>query len=157
MKADKQAAAVYARLARRKGPRPPFLRNIVWAFFVGGAICAVGQVFLGLFLTGGAALREASVGASAVMIALGASLTGLGVYDEIGKRAGMGAALPITGFANSIVSPAMEYRREGLVLGVGARLFTIAGPVIVYAVAAALIVTLVRLTITALAGGRPAY
>jgi len=157
VKADKQAAAVYARLARRKGPRPPILRNIVWAFFVGGAICAVGQVFLGLFLTGGAALREASVGASAVMIALGASLTGLGVYDEIGKRAGMGAALPITGFANSIVSPAMEYRREGLVLGVGARLFTIAGPVIVYAVAAALIVTLVRLTITALAGGRPAY
>jgi stage V sporulation protein AC len=133
------------------------LRNIVWAFFVGGAICAVGQAFLGLFLTGGAALREAGVGASAVMIALGASLTGLGVYDEIGKRAGMGAALPITGFANSIVSPAMEYRREGLVLGVGARLFTIAGPVIVYAVAAALIVTLVRLTLTVLAGGRPAY
>jgi len=153
MKADKGSSESYERLVRKRGPKPPYLRNAVWAFVTGGAICAVGQLFLGWFLARGLPLREATAPASAVMIALGATLTGLGVYDELGKRAGMGAALPITGFANSIVSPAMEYRREGLVLGVGARLFTIAGPVIVYAVAAALVMTLLRLAVVGVRGG----
>lgn len=153
VKADKKTVNQYSRLVARKGPKPPYLRNVLWAFFVGGAICAVGQFFLGLFLARGLPLKEAAVPASSIMIGLGASLTGLGVYDEIGKRAGMGAALPITGFANSIVSPAMEYRREGLILGVGARLFTIAGPVIVYAIAAALIMAVVRMLVSGGAGG----
>ncbi len=144
-KANQNTSKTYANLVKKKGPKPPVLRNVVWAFLVGGAISAVGQVVLGLLVRGGLPLRDATVPTSAVMIGAGAILTGLGVYDEIGKRAGMGSALPITGFANSIVSPAMEYRREGLVLGVGARLFTIAGPVIVYAVAAALVVAVTRM------------
>ncbi|MCL6581485.1 MAG: SpoVA/SpoVAEb family sporulation membrane protein, partial [Firmicutes bacterium] len=112
-------------MVARHAPRPPLLRNVLGAFFVGGAICAVGQVFLGLFLTRGLPLKEATTPASTIMIVLGALLTGLGVYDEVSKRGGMGAALPITGFANSIVAPAMEFRREGLVLGVGAWLFDV--------------------------------
>jgi stage V sporulation protein AC len=153
MKASQDAVARYACRVRRRSPKIPVLRNAVWAFLVGGAICAAGQVILGLLAFRGADLREAATGAAAIMIALGSLLTGLGVYDELGKRAGMGAALPITGFANSIAAPAMEYRREGLVLGVGARLFTIAGPVIVYAVAASLIVSVVRLIVVDLTGG----
>lgn len=153
MKADKNAADSYARLVRRRGPRPPILRNVAWAFLVGGALCALGQLLLGYLLTRELPLREATPLASSIMIGLGATLTGLGVYDEIGKRAGMGAALPITGFANSIVSSAMEYRREGLVLGVGARLFTIAGPVIVYAIAAALLIAVARMLLPGGVGG----
>lgn len=122
------------------------------AFLGGGAICSLGQAVLGFFLVRGLTLGEAAITASAVMVGLGALLTGLGIYDEMGRWAGMGAALPITGFANSIVSPAMEYRREGLVLGVGARLFTIAGPVIVYAVAAALLASVVCLLVLGLGG-----
>jgi stage V sporulation protein AC len=125
----------------------------VTAFLGGGAICSLGQAVLGFFLVRGLTLGEAAITASAVMVGLGALLTGLGIYDEMGRWAGMGAALPITGFANSIVSPAMEYRREGLVLGVGARLFTIAGPVIVYAVAAALLASVVRLLVSGGLGG----
>ncbi len=153
MKADEKTVESYARRVARRSPKAPVLRNVVLAFLVGGAICAVGQIFVGFFLSRGLPLKEATVPASSIMIGLGALLTGLGVYDEIGKRAGMGAALPITGFANSIVSPAMEFRREGLVLGVGARLFTIAGPVIVYAVAAALVVAVVRMLVAPGAGG----
>ncbi|RJQ05465.1 MAG: SpoVA/SpoVAEb family sporulation membrane protein [Bacillota bacterium] len=153
MKADKPTTEAYQRLVKRKAPRPPLLRNVIWAFTVGGAICAVGQVFLGFFLLRGMPLREATVPAAAVMVGLGAFLTGLGVYDEIGKRAGMGAALPITGFANSITSPAMEFRSEGLVLGVGARLFTIAGPVIVWALAVALVVAAVKTLVAGPTGG----
>ncbi len=153
MKADRGQAKSYAERVKRRSPSPPVLRNVLWAFLVGGAICAVGQLFLGLLLARGLPLREVVPPVSSLMIGIGATLTGLGIYDEIGKRAGMGAALPITGFANSIVAPAMEYRREGLVLGVGARLFTIAGPVIVYAIAAALVVAVVRLLVSGGAGG----
>lgn len=152
VKADKRTADAYARLVTRKGPRPPLLRNVLRAFVAGGLICVTGQAFLAYFLSRGMSLKDAVMPASSVMIGLGAFLTGIGVYDEIGKRAGMGAALPITGFANSIVSPAMEYRREGLVLGVGARLFTIAGPVIVYALAAALAVVLAKMAVSAVMG-----
>jgi len=137
----------------KKGPKPAILRNALWAFAVGGAICSVGQFFLGLFQLRGMPLKEASAAAAGVMIGLGVLLTGLGVYDKIGKLAGMGAALPITGFANAIAAPAMEYRREGLLLGVGARLFTVAGPVIVYALAAALVVAVARMLVTGVAGG----
>lgn len=153
VKADKSTAQRYARLVARRSPKPPVLRNAVTAFLAGGAICSLGQAVLGFFLVRGLALGEAAITASAVMVGLGALLTGLGIYDEIGRWAGMGAALPITGFANSIVSPAMEYRREGLVLGVGARLFTIAGPVIVYAVAAALLASVMRLLVSGGSGG----
>jgi len=154
VKATKAEADRYRKLVQKSVPKPAILRNALWAFGVGGAICAVGQIPLGLFQLQGLPLKEATAAAAGVMIALGALFTGLGVYDRLGKLAGMGAALPITGFANAITSPAMEYRREGLLLGVGARLFSIAGPVIVYALAAGLVVAGVKMLVAGITGGQ---
>lgn len=113
-------------------PKPPILKNVLWAFLVGGLICTIGQFVQNYFAEMGFAKKEAGALTSVVMVFLGAFLTGLGVYDEIGKRAGAGSIVPITGFANSIVSPAMEFKREGYVFGIGAKMFVIAGPVLVY-------------------------
>lgn len=134
----------YNRLAQSFQPPRPILRNTLMAFLVGGIICTVAQVILGFLLTKMPKTQAAAMTSSA-MVFLGAFLTGLGVYDEIGRFAGMGAALPITGFANSVVSPAMEFKREGFVLGVSARMFQVAGPVIVYGSLSALIVSILRL------------
>ncbi len=122
----------YRLLVQRLKPRPPLFRNCVLAFLVGGLICLVGQVFLEIYLAQGLGREEAGAATAATLIFIGALLTGLGVYDTIGKYGGAGSIVPITGFANSIVAPAMEFKREGFVFGVGSRLFTIAGPVLVY-------------------------
>ena len=111
------------------------------AFWVGGTICVLGQALSDvgtrlLLLTA----RDASTFASIVLVFLTALLTGVGVFDRLGKLAGAGTFVPITGFANAMVAPALEFRREGLVLGLGARLFTIAGPVLVYGVGASVLV-----------------
>lgn len=134
----------YSRLVKSLHPPRPILRNILMAFLVGGAICVVAQIILD-FLASRVPPTQALAMTSSVMVFLGAFLTGLGIYDEIGRFAGMGAALPITGFANSIVSPAMEFKREGFVLGVSARMFQVAGPVIVYGSLSAIIVSILRL------------
>ena len=133
----------YNRLARSFHPPRPILRNAVSAFLVGGTICTVAQVILD-YLSVRLPKTQALAMTSSLMVFLGAFLTGLGVYDEIGRFAGMGAALPITGFANSVVSPAMEFKREGVVLGVSARMFQVAGPVVVYGSLSALIVSILR-------------
>ncbi|MBP2649790.1 MAG: stage sporulation protein [Firmicutes bacterium] len=122
----------YQKMYEQVKPKPPLVQNLVGAFVVGGLICTVGQVFQNYFLAMNLSVKSASAMTTAVMIFLGALFTGLGVYDELGRRAGAGSTVPITGFANSIVAPAMEFKREGYVLGVGAKLFVIAGPVIVY-------------------------
>ena len=133
----------YKTLAQQFTPKPTILKNMVRAFVVGGVICAIGQVILNLFVMGGLTSIEASTAATATMIFLGALLTGLGIYDEIGKFAGAGSIVPVTGFANSIVAPAMEFQREGYVLGVGAKLFTVAGPVLVYGITTSIVVGIV--------------
>ena len=130
----------YQTLSQQYTPKPTIVKNVVRAFIVGGIICLIGQLFINLFFTLGMARLEASTAATATMIFLGALLTGLGVYDEIGKFGGAGSIVPVTGFANSIVSPAMEFKREGYVMGVGAKLFTIAGPVLVYGIATSIVV-----------------
>lgn len=135
MKATEKQSQRYQRIIRKHQPKKPYLRNLVGAFLVGGVICTIGQLILNGFVSAGMTAKAAAVPTSALMIIVGAVLTGLGVYDEIGRFGGMGAALPITGFANSIVAPAMEFRREGMVLGLGAKLFTVAGPVLVYGLA----------------------
>lgn len=122
----------YKKLVSRFQPRPPVVRNAFWAFVVGGLICVLGQVFINLYRQAGLAETEAATGASITLVFLSALLTGLGVYDQIGRFAGAGSIVPITGFANSIVAPALEFKREGLIFGVAARLFTYAGPVLVY-------------------------
>ena len=124
----------YAKIVKEIRPKPPLLRNIAGAFVVGGLIAVIGQVFLNLYQGMGFSLQEAGAAGSATLVFLAALLTGLGLYDKIAKIGGAGSIVPITGFANSMVSPAMEYRGEGLVLGVGARLFTVAGPVLVFGI-----------------------
>lgn len=121
-------------------PKPPIFKNICWAFCVGGMICVIGQIILDYFLTLGLPEKSASASATIVLVFLGAFFTGIGIYDELGKRAGAGSVVPITGFANSIVAPAMEFKREGYVFGIGAKMFVIAGPVLVYGMVTAFIV-----------------
>ena len=133
----------YKGLSKQFTPKPTIVKNSVRAFVIGGLICALGQIMINLLIMGGVALTEAQTVTTAVLIFLGALLTGLGVYDEIGKFGGAGAFIPVTGFANSIVSPALEFKREGYVMGVGARLFMIAGPVLVYGIATSIGVGLI--------------
>lgn len=133
----------YQKLVNQKEPKPTLLKNIMWAFVVGGSICAIGQAFLNYFVSKGASPKEAGVPVAIIMVFLGAFFTGLGWYDLLGKVAGAGSAVPITGFANSVVSPAMEFRREGLVMGVGAKMFLIAGPVIVFGVMTSAVIGLI--------------
>jgi stage V sporulation protein AC len=134
---------VYQSTALRLAPKQTVVKNVVMAFLVGGTICLAGQVILNIFLQNGLAEKEAGAATSALLVFLGAFLTGLGYYDELGKVAGAGSIVPITGFANSIVSSAMEFKREGFVYGVGARLFTVAGPVIVYGTLVSILVGLI--------------
>ena len=133
----------YKTLTEKYTPKPTIVKNVVRAFVVGGIICSIGQVIINLYVTFGLAHLEASTAATATMIFIGALLTGLGLYDDIGRFGGAGSIVPITGFANSIVSPAMEYKREGFVLGVGAKLFTVAGPVLVYGISTSIVVGIV--------------
>lgn len=134
----------YQDLVKKNTPPRPVLKNMLWAFFVGGLICTLGQVFLNIAEHLETTKAEASAVTLAAMILVGTVLTGFGVYDEIAEKAGAGAAVPITGFANTVTSAAMEFRREGLLLGMGSKMFVIAGPVIVYGILSGFIVALVK-------------
>lgn len=123
---------VYQQMVVQTKPKTPLLRNIVGAFFFGGLICTIGQALFNIFMSLGLDKEAAGGATSATLVFIAAVLTGLGVYDSIAKYAGAGTIVPITGFANSIVSPALEFRREGMVLGTGARIFTLAGPVLAF-------------------------
>lgn len=138
----------YQEYANKKVPKPTYFKNIIYAFIVGGFICMIGQFIKNFLLKRG--LDEESVGVctSIILIFLGSSLTGLGIYDEIGKIGGAGAAIPITGFANSIVSPAMEFKKEGFIFGVASKMFNIAGPILVYGVGSSIIVGILSLLFT---------
>lgn len=136
--------AEYQRLTSHHVPPPPVLRNAVVAFLVGGAICTVGQVVLNAFMDSGLTRDQAVAPTLATMILMGSVLTGLSIYHHIGEFAGAGAAVPITGFANTIVAAAMDFKREGFILGMGAKMFIIAGPVLVYGIVFGVLVALVR-------------
>jgi stage V sporulation protein AC len=122
----------YQKYVDKKTPNSKLFRNIIRAFVVGGAICIIGQFFNNLYKAKGLDVEISSSLTAITMVFLGAFFTGLNIYDELGRFAGAGSIVPITGFANSIVSPAMEYKSEGYVLGIGSKMFLIAGPVIVY-------------------------
>lgn len=145
---DKLNKKEYKKYVKEKVPKPTYTRNIFWAFIVGGLICTLGQVITNWFSHMGASEKIAGSATSITLIFLGALLTGIGVYDKISKKAGAGAAVPITGFANSIVAPAMEFRREGLIFGVAAKMFIIAGPVLVYGIGTSVVVGLIYLLLT---------
>ncbi|MDD3242592.1 MAG: stage V sporulation protein AC [Eubacteriales bacterium] len=129
-------------------PKSPMWKNCIKAFFVGGAICTLGQVLTWVY-TALCRLEptQASAWVSITLVFLGATFTGLGWYDELGKFAGAGSIVPITGFANSVVAPAMEFKHEGYILGTGAKIFTLAGPVLVYGISASVLVGLVKIII----------
>ena len=129
----------YAKMVKRATPPSPKLKNCIKAFLIGGLICAFGQALMTLFESIGMSEDEQKTLTSVTLIVLTAILTGIGVFDKIAKHAGAGTIVPITGFANSVVSPAMEFKTEGRVLGTGARIFIIAGPVIAYGTAAAFV------------------
>ncbi|MBR4626825.1 MAG: SpoVA/SpoVAEb family sporulation membrane protein [Ruminococcus sp.] len=128
---------VYGRMSRRASPKSRSAVNVPIAFATGGAICALGEVIITLFTNNGADKAEAGAWASIILIALSVILTGFGIYHKIAKRAGAGTLVPITGFSNAISSSAIEAKSEGFVLGVGTKIFTIAGPVILYGCSAA--------------------
>ena len=132
---EKQYGALVARMA----PKSPMWRDCLNAFWIGGLICVVGQIFINCYGAWGLEKQDAGTAASMTLVALSALLTGLSVYDDIAKHAGAGTLVPITGFANAIAAPAVEFKTEGFVLGVGAKMFTIAGPVIVYGLAASVV------------------
>jgi stage V sporulation protein AC len=145
----RQDAAEYQQIAQRHSPPRPILRNTIRAFLVGGTICLIGQAVMLLFVRyGHFSPKEAGNPTSAVMVLLSVIFTALGVYDRFAAWAGAGSAVPITGFANTMASAAMESRSEGLVLGVGGNMFKLAGPVVVYGVVSAFFVALARYLIT---------
>jgi len=134
----------YQQHVKKSMPKSRFVKELFMAFLVGGLICVLGEA-LNDFGDKVLGLDEAGVGTfrSAVLVFLGALFTGIGIYDMLGRIAGAGSIVPITGFANSIVSPALEYKWEGFVLGVGAKLFTIAGPVLVYGISTSVLVGII--------------
>ena len=133
----------YDKIVKKNSPKSKCFVNGLKAFLIGGAICAVGQGFTSLYGTLGIEEQQAKTLTSVTLIFLGILLTAIGVYDKIAKHAGAGTLVPITGFANSVVSPALEFQHEGFVLGTASQMFTIAGPVIVYGVASSFLYGLI--------------
>ena len=129
----------YAKLVEEMAPKSPMGRDCLNAFVVGGIICAIGQFFLNFYTNLGLDKDNAGTAMSMTLVAISALLTGLSLYDNLAEHAGAGTLVPITGFANAIAAPAIEFKTEGFILGVGAKMFTIAGPVIVYGVSASVV------------------
>ncbi len=129
----------YQQMVKQTSPDSPSVQNSLWAFGVGGALCAVGEIAYQLISMTGVEQKTARMLASASLILLAAALTLLQVFDNLAKHAGAGTLVPITGFANSVVSPAIEFKTEGYVLGMAAKMFSIAGPVIVYGTVASVV------------------
>ena len=133
----------YGKLVNEKSKPSPMGKNIIWAFLVGGAICAAGQGLISLYQSYGLDKEQAGTAASVTLIFAAALFTGLGLFDKLAKRAGAGTLVPITGFSNAMVSPALEFKSEGLVTGTAAKLFTVAGPVLVFGISASVIYGLI--------------
>ena len=129
----------YGKLVKQMSPKSPIWKDCLGAFTIGGVICALGQVFMNIYDAVGLNKTNAGTATCMSLIVLSALLTGFSLYDNIAKFAGAGTLVPITGFANSIAAPAVEFKTEGFVLGVGAKMFTIAGPVIVYGITAGVV------------------
>ena len=133
----------YQDYVNKKSPNSPTIKNCFNAFWIGGTICSIGQIISELCKYLGLEKQLSSTIVCIILIGLSAFLTALNIFNKIGKFAGAGTLIPITGFANSIVSPAMEYKSEGYVMGVGAKMFTVAGPVLVFGISASIIVGMI--------------
>ena len=135
----------YQEYVNKKSPNSPILKNCFNAFWVGGLICTIGQIIMNICKERSFDQTTSGTIVSIILIAISAFLTGLNIFNKIGKFAGAGSLVPITGFANSIVSPAMEYKSEGYVMGVGGKMFTVAGPVLVFGISTSIAVGLIYL------------
>ena len=135
----------YKNYVDEKLPNSPIFKNCLHAFFIGGLICSIGQVIMYICKYRNLSQEISGTIVSIILIGISAFLTGLNIFNKIGKYAGAGSLIPITGFANSIVSPAMEYKSEGYVMGVGGKMFTVAGPVLVFGISTSIIVGLIYL------------
>ena len=133
----------YKKYVDKKSKPSPIWRNMLLAFLFGGAICVGGQALLDMYKGFGLQEEQSASAASVTLIVIAALLTGLGWFDDIAKWAGAGTLVPITGFANAMVSPALEFKSEGLILGTGAKLFTLAGPVLAYGIGVSVIYGLI--------------
>lgn len=133
----------YGKLSDSVSPKSPLLKDIGYAFLIGGLICVIGQFFIEFYKNFGVSETDSPVITSITLVFLSALLTGFNVYDNIAKIGGAGTLVPITGFANAMVSPAIEFKSEGLILGLGAKMFAIAGPVIVYGISASVLYGLI--------------
>jgi len=133
----------YQAMTEKASPSSKSFKNICFAFLIGGAICTIGQLLVNLYVNTGMSLQDARSAVSVTLVGIGAALTALHLYDNIAKVAGAGSLVPITGFSNAIVSPAIEFKSEGFVMGIGAKMFVIAGPVLVYGIAASIVYGLI--------------
>ena len=129
----------YAEYVKKKTPNSKLIPNALKAFLVGGLICCVGQALMDGLSAAGLSEENAATAESVILVLVGALLTGVGIYDNIAKFAGAGTLVPITGFANSVVSPALEFKTEGFITGTAAKMFIIAGPVIVFGIASSIV------------------
>ncbi len=134
----------YQEYVKQKAKNSPLWKNMIWAFLVGGLICAIGQGFFDFFRYLGLEETLSSSATSMTLILIAALLTGFGVFDDIAKRAGAGTLVPITGFANAMVAPALEFKSEGVITGTAVKLFTVAGPVLVFGISASILVGLIK-------------
>ena len=129
----------YNDYVKAKAKPSPIVKDCIWAFCVGGLICTIGQLLSNLYQNWGASREDAGTLVSVTLVFVASLLTGLGVFDDIAKRAGAGTLVPITGFSNAMVSPALEFKSEGFITGTAVKLFTIAGPVLVFGISASVI------------------
>ena len=142
-KGEKEIKKDFEILSNKMKPKPKVFKNCVRAFIIGGLICVIGQFILNMLIKFGVPKDDATTWLPIIMIFIGAFLTGIGVYDKIAAIAGAGTIVPITGFSNSIVSPAMEFKKEGFVMGIGSKMFTIAGPVLVYGISTSIVIGII--------------
>ena len=137
----------YGRFVEKRAARSPIVKNCAFAFVIGGAICVLGQAIMDGFTALGLEKTDASTATAAALVALSALLTGLNLYNKLGRFGGAGTLIPITGFANAVVSPAIDFKTEGFITGMAAKMFTVAGPVIVFGLAASVIYGVVLMII----------
>ncbi len=130
----------YDKMVKKASPDSPVVKNCIKAFVIGGIICTIGQMITNIAAFYGASEEEAGTYTSVILVVAASILTGLGLYSKLGKFAGAGSIVPITGFSNSVTSPAIEFKKEGMILGLGAKIFIVAGPVILYGVLTSVLV-----------------
>ncbi len=133
----------YQKRVENASPKSPIVADCIRAFIVGGIICIIGQAITNFCKSMGAGVEDAATYTSVTLVVLASLLTGLGLYEKIGKFAGAGSIVPITGFSNSVTSPALEFKKEGFILGLGAKIFIVAGPVILYGVLTSVVVGII--------------